>query len=381
LIAFVRAHFPPHTIPTVLRILRLQTRPKPTPLLPPELVRVVSEYCDRDEALALRRVCKGWCGMLEGLRVKADAIFSRVCDRGSVWVDILEVGPNINFQRFKLDKFSNLRKLVLHGVNRLHSLFDLENLKELVVNPDPDGEYEYEWEETWADWVDRDRARAFFSTLHSVDFGRTFWIPGPTQPGGGSPVVLDLAHPELRKINFGAWSTVVNRFFSTTNSLAMVEVWSSGRYLRTLADRCTGIRALCWRDYDYSDVVAVEYFLQRRGTQLIALELDFDGRLRNQRDRIAEAIVQNCRSLELVGRITIKVTQATVFEFKHLQYVKMLCIDGDDDEVDEFVGTILPSRCPNLRVLGLRTRRGHSVSSDVFRRFTKLNVNNQSASG
>ncbi|KAJ3070769.1 hypothetical protein HK102_006592, partial [Quaeritorhiza haematococci] len=301
LIAFVRANFPPHTIPTVLRILRLQTRPKPAPLLPPELVRLISAYCDRDEALALRGVCKRWCGALQGIRVKADTIFSRVCERGSMWVDVLEVGPGTNFQCFELDKFSSLRKLVLHGVesaNRLHSLFDLENLKELVVNPDPDGEYEFK--ETWADWVDRDRARAFFSTLDSVDFGRTFWIPGQS---GGSPVVLDLAHPELRKINFGARSTVVDHFFSTTTfeSLAVVEVWSSGRYLRTLADRCTGIRALCWRNYDTLDPGAVEYFLRRRGPQLIALELDFCDGSQEQRTRIGEAIVRNCRSLELVG--------------------------------------------------------------------------------
>ncbi|KAJ3084868.1 hypothetical protein HK102_000537 [Quaeritorhiza haematococci] len=339
LIAFVRANFPPHTIPTVLRILRLQTRPKPAPLLPPELVRLISEYCDRDEVLALRRVCKGWCAASQGLRVKADTIFSRICDQGSVWVDTLEVGPGVNFQCFELDKFSNLHKLVLEGVastNCLHSLFDLEHLKELVVNTGPDGEYEFE--ETWADWVDRDRACAFFSTLHSVDFGRTSWIPG--QPGG-SPVLHDLAHPELRKINFGARLTVVDRFFSTTTfeSLAVVEVWSSERFvLRTLADRCTGIRALCWRNYDTLDPGAIEYFLRRRGPQLIALELDFDGS-QEQRTRIGEAIVRNCRSLELVGRMTINARVAD-FELKHLQYMRALSIDGDVNEVVDSLRTL-----------------------------------------
>ncbi|KAJ3074192.1 hypothetical protein HK102_005858 [Quaeritorhiza haematococci] len=385
LIAFVFENFPAHTFPAVLHILATTIHPKP-PQLPPELVRLISEYCDNNDALALRGVCRGWHGaVVKRVYIKADTILLQVCDRGSDCVDTLEFGWGVNFRFFELGKFSHLRKLVLNGIEFFHDFTPLlkvrlPNLKELAVNTD-DGEYYWneDWNEDCVLEATRAEARSFFSSLSSVDFGSTFWSYG------GGLILHDVVHPDLLKINFGLMATLDG--LTAFDSLAVIEMnepLQPDTFIRTLADRCTGLRAFRWYTCNLVDPESVEYFVQQRGSQLVALEMDLDVNDEHPIDYYDRVdIVRYCTALELMQVMSIPAGAAS-FVFVSLKYVRDLHVDGVlMDKVKHFIGTILPSRCPNLQVLGISLQPDFAAGWDAGElqgwcksRFPKLRVSN-----
>ncbi|KAJ3079103.1 hypothetical protein HK102_004026 [Quaeritorhiza haematococci] len=277
-------------------------------------------------------------------------------DNNALWK---RLGPNLQL----LENLTYLSLRDVRSSNDLALLFDqcLPSLKVLEVRYYTDWGLDHEWD--FGPAVDRDRARAFFAGLSSIDFrggmDRENYIEGS--------VLIDAAHPQLRQIFLPAdiTDTIASNFFARCSKALRVVGFRyptkiSRCALQTLADRCEGVRALCIQGakHDLFLEQGLVHCLERCGPRLVALELSYH-RYRNGHNdtKLMGAIATYCRSLEYL-KLTIcdsgglmKVMEGCGPTLKYL----ILETDPTDAErwggwLETLIQTIGP-RCPNLEGL------------------------------